>query len=308
MWQARHFLVRVLTYCAAIGMLGLPSTTNAKTGQAVLLIANQAYRWAPLETPTNDVTALAQNFQKLGFAVQQANNLTQNDFFATVDRFVKQNAHVDTLVFFYAGHAVQLNGRNYLIPIDAEIDSPDLLSKLFDLGYLLEQLASIPTKSRLVILDACRSNPFSSAPNASSGLSELVAPPNTLVAFSTSPGNTADDGDGVHSPYTYGLLKYLFQPETRVELAFKSIRRYVRTATENHQIPWESTSLEHDINFSNKSRMATASPGKKNAAAGKGSSGGPGRNQDLCARIFAKYSIGLMSLTPEEQAAASHCK
>lgn len=302
----RH-LTRWLLCCLAAGSLALSGAAQAKSGQAVLLIANQNYRWAPLETPINDMTALAENFKKLGFVVRQASNLTQNDFFATVDNFVKQNAQVETLVFFYAGHAVQLNGRNYLIPVDAEIDSPDLLSKLFDLTYLLEQLSSIPTKSRLIILDACRSNPFSSMPNASSGLSELVAPPNTLVAFSTSPGNTADDGDGTHSPYTRGLLRYLFQPETGVEMAFKSIRRHVRTATENHQVPWESTSLEHDIRFANNTAMAASQPGKKNAKAGK-EGGGPGRNQDLCARIFAKYSIGLMSLTPEEQAAASHCK
>jgi uncharacterized caspase-like protein len=288
--------------CALLLLLSGSVRAQAQGSLAALLIANQTYRWAPLETPINDVEALGKNFQQLGFSVQQAHNLSQNDFFATIDNFIKKHSHSETLVFFYAGHAVQLNGRNYLIPIDADIESPDLLSKIFDLGYLLERLSSIPTQSRLIILDACRSNPFNTIPNASSGLSELLAPPNTLVAFSTAPGHTADDGDGKHSPYTYGLLKYLFQPDAWIESAFKSVRRHVRISTENRQIPWESTSLENNIKFQQKSMI------KQNKKTTKPATAVNSAALAICGRILTKYSLGSMSLTPEEQAVAPSCK
>src|SRR5574343_604081 len=199
---------------------------------SVLLIGNQAYPWGPLETPINDIRAMREQFQRAGLHTEVGENLGQSQFYDLIDRFVREQKRSAFIAFYYAG--------------DAIIDVPDLLSRLFDLAFLLDPRAGAPAEMRFVILDACRSNPFSALPKASSGLSELVAPPNTLVAFSTAPGQTADDGDGRHSPYTLGLLKYLFQPLTRIEDSLKSVRRFVRLATENRQTPWENTSLENE--------------------------------------------------------------
>lgn len=278
---------------------------------SVLLIGNQAYPWGPLETPINDIRAMREQFQRAGLHTEAGENLGQSQFYDLIDRFVREQKRSEFIVFYYAGHAIQLNGRNYLIPVDANIDDPDLLSRLFDLSYLLDTLAGAPAKMRFVILDACRSNPFSALPKASSGLSELVAPPNTLVAFSTAPGQTADDGDGRHSPYTLGLLKYLFQPLTRIEDSLKSVRRFVRLATENRQTPWENTSLENEAFLvasplpgqnSPSAPAPRASPAPRPAGLSRDVAGG------LCRQIFTKLSLGLAPLTPEETLAAGNCK
>lgn len=274
-----------------------------RSKSSALLIGNQSYPWGPLETPINDVTALGDNLKKIGFQTLVVKDTSQNDLYSAVDSFIRANKDSETLLFFYAGHAIQLNGRNYLIPVDATIDDPDLLSKLFDLRYLLDALASIDSRTRIVMLDACRSNPFSALPNASSGLSELVAPPNTLVAFSTGPGNTAEDGDSNHSPYTLGLLKYLFLPQMRIEDSFKSVRRFVRLATENRQVPWENTSLENEFILSD-ARHGPSGKSSSNAGAKKRSSVDP----KLCNSIFTKYSLGMIPLSPEESAALPLCK
>lgn len=278
-----------------------------KSLSSALLIGNQSYPWAPLETPINDVTALDDNLKKIGFQTLVVKNASQNDLYSAVDSFIRANKDSETLLFFYAGHAIQLNGRNYLIPVDALIDDPDLLSKLFDLRYLLDALASIDSRTRIIMLDSCRSNPFSTLPNASSGLSELVAPPNTLVAFSTAPGTTAEDGDSNHSPYTLGLLKYLFLPQMRIEDSFKSIRRFVRLATENRQVPWENTSLEHEFILSN-ARHGSPSNSSTKSSNLPSPQKHEGVDPKLCKSIFTKYSLGMIPLSPEESAALPLCK
>ncbi len=285
-----------------------PTESQApKSKSSALLIGNQSYPWGPLETPISDISAISDNLEKIGFQVQQVRNAGQNELYSAIDSFIRANRDSETLLFFYAGHAIQLNGRNYLIPVDTLIDDPDLLSKLFDIRYLLDALETIDSKTRIVIFDACRSNPFSALPKASSGLSELVAPANTLVAFSTAPGNTAEDGDSNHSPYTLGLLKYLFMPQVRIEDSFKSVRRFVRLATENRQVPWENTSLENEFILSDAARGSSAQSSAKSLnsrAAGKPA----GADPKLCKSIFTKYSLGTIPLTPEESAALPLCK
>lgn len=273
-----------------------------------LLIGNQSYPWGPLETPLSDVSAVDQGLRSIGFKVRTAINLTQNALYEAVDEFLRSQAHGDTLLFFYAGHSIQLNGRNYLVPIDAKIDDPDLLSKLFDLSYLLENLSPKKSRTVIIILDACRSNPFSGLPKASAGLSELVAPPNTFIAFSTAPGKTAEDGDSKHSPYTLGLLKYLFQPNTKIEDSFKSIRRYVRDVTENRQTPWENTSLEYDFFLAqNNTEMREKKPGQRKTDS-MTDSGKNTVDRSLCKKILIKYSLGMMALSVAEAEAAPLCK
>lgn len=290
------------------------TSRNANVARgAILLIGNQSYPWGPLETPINDIRALREAFSNSGLRTTTGENLPQSDFYNLVDRFVRENQDSELLAFYYAGHAIQLNGRNYLIPVDVRIDDPDLLSRLFDLSWLLDTLASVPAKTRFIILDSCRNNPFSSLPKASSGLSELVAPPNTLVAFSTAPGQTAEDGDGRFSPYSLGLQKYLFQPQSRIEDSLKSVRRFVRLATENRQVPWENTSLEGEVVLVSNmqpnlpmrsSKLAPSSPASVRA----GGNPREGAGAALCRQLFTKLSLGLMPLTPDESTAMANCK
>lgn len=297
--DAKKTLARPLV--SSVQDVSLKASSSSR--RAALLIANQSYPWGPLETPINDLSALEQQLTRTGFTVQTVKDGSQQEMYSSVDTFIKDNAGADTLLFFFAGHAIQLNGRNYLVPINTKIDQPDLLSSLFDLRYLVDNFGSIGIATRLIIIDACRSNPFSTHPNASSGLSEVVAPPNTLIAFSTSPGSTAEDGDSDHSPYTAGLLKHLFRQGSKIEDSFKSVRRFVRLATDSRQTPWENTSLENDfVLASDSGHGALAGNLPKKQLANRGS------KADLCQRIFSKYSLGVIELTPEELEAVPNCK
>jgi hypothetical protein len=155
---------------------------------------------------------------------------------------------------FYAGHGVQIDGENYLLPIDVEpkreADIPILAVRLND---VLNALTSIPNKTRIVLLDACRNDPFSDiSKSAGHGLAIVdakIGTPGTFVSFSTSPGAEADDGDGSHSPYTTALLPALKERGIPIEETFKSVRVAVNKATGGRQTPWDSSSLTENFEF-----------------------------------------------------------
>ena len=284
--------------------------------RAALLVGNQSYASAPLQTPLNDVRALRRKLMDAGFVVEVIEDARQITFYDQVDRFFARHALAKVHLFFYSGHGIALNGRNYLIPVDAKLDAADALSQLFDLRHLLESLQDTQASTRIVILDACRTNPFSRNPNASTGLSELIAPTNTFIAFSTAPGTVADDGDTENSPYTAALLTSLFMPGRKIEESFKMVRRQVRQATSGSQIPWESTSLENDFVMM---PIVSSDPGVPAAVKQKGSkpvgeqTPGAAReaasaNQSQCSKILAKMSLGFAPLTEIERNALTHCQ
>lgn len=277
------------------------------SGKAALVIGNSDYLTAPLANPANDAKAIAQRLGHLGFTVKSLINLDQPSMYEAVEIFFRENAGTSTLLFFYAGHAVQLNGKNYLIPVDAPLSADDLLSRLFDLRFLVGKLSEAGGKTKLVILDACRNNPFSSRPQASSGLAEMNAPLGTFIAFSTAPGATAEDGDGIHSPYATHLLANLSRPGAKIEDVFKEVRVRVNEATQGAQIPWESTSLESDFYFVpplplTESKLTktsgTSAPSQNTAGAGK----------NRCSSLMLKLSLGVEPLNHEEKTFFRSCR
>ena len=306
---------------ALIGLLTFFLTTYSIAGDRVaLVIGNQRYAMAPLETPEADARAMAEKLIRAGYKVTKQLNLRQTEFYDAIDTFFSQNKSSEAVLFFYAGHAVQINGKNFLIPIDIKKEDPDLLSRMFDLRYLMTKMTEIKSETKLVILDACRDNIFSSNPNAASGLSELISPPGTFVAFSTAPGSTAEDGDGENSPYTTALLESLFRPNVKIEDSFKDVRRKVRFLTENAQTPWESTSLVQDFfvvpNSTplNPVRRADgkdkAMPKTKitNPGADANRMVGSVKEKSDCSRILMKMSMGMDPLSSDESSALMKCK
>jgi len=153
------------------------------------------------------------------------------------------------VVFYYAGHGAQLDWRNYLLPVDAVVERQEhMTQRCIDLGLLLGQLNAAKDKTFIVILDACRNNPFGSAYRPEhKGLSQFDAPVGSLLAYATSPGNVASDGDGQNGLYTENLVRELSRRGTRIEDALKRVRLNVRLASHGAQIPWETTSLESDV-------------------------------------------------------------
>lgn len=296
------------------------ASSSAANERAALVIGNQRYAVAALDTPEEDARAIADRLQKTGYQVTRLLNLRQTEFYDAVDSFFHKHKTAEVMLFFYAGHAVQINGKNFLIPVDVKKDDPDVLSRMFDLRYLMTKLTESKSETRLVVLDACRDNIFSSNPNAGSGLSELLSPPGTFVAFSTAPGSTAADGDGENSPYTTALLESLFRPKVKIEEAFKEVRRKVRFLTEDEQTPWESTSLVQDfyvvpanvpvpaaISARGKgNKKSKTAPPQVEALAKRVAV--PISDKKICARILTKMSMGFASLSEDESTALTKCR
>ena len=157
-------------------------------------------------------------------------------------------------LFYYAGHGVQLAWRNYLIPVDANIDRVDDIPKqTFELNNMLIALNKAQNPMNIIILDACRDNPFGKKlPTEQKGLSQFDAPNNSLLCYATAPGNVASDGAGANGLFTENLLREMRDPEAKIEDVFKRTRLKVRLASKGQQVPWESTSLEEDFYFNAK--------------------------------------------------------
>lgn len=217
-----------------------------------LVIGNSRYADAPLKNPANDARAIGGELQKLGFQVDLRLDAGRQEMIEAIAAFGSNLARRKAVgLFYYAGHGVQLAWRNYLIPVDAVINSvEDMRSRTVGLNSLLEGLSEARNPMNVIILDACRDNPFGTKGNVQQkGLSQVDAPPGSLLAYATAPGNVASDGDGANGLYTEHLLGELGIPEAKIEDVFKRVRLAVRRRSHGLQIPWESTSLEEDFYF-----------------------------------------------------------
>ena len=216
-----------------------------------LVIGNSAYGAAPLSNPANDARAIGALLTQAGFTVDSHLDATRGGMMAAIDRFGAAVKRPETrqVVFYYAGHGAQLDWRNYLLPVDAKVEKPEhIRQRCVDLGLLLGQFSAAKDKTFIVILDACRNNPFGSAYRPEQkGLSQFDAPVGSLLAYATAPGNVASDGEGKNGLYTENLVRELSQRNTRIEDALKRVRLNVRLASHGAQIPWETTSLEGDV-------------------------------------------------------------
>ncbi len=216
-----------------------------------LVIGNGAYKDAPLRNPVNDARAIARTLQGLGFQVIQKENAGLKEMQEAIRVFGDRLKGGGVGLFYYAGHGMQVKGRNYLIPVNTDIQREDEVTyNGVDANLVLEKMDSAKNRVNLVILDACRNNPFArSFRSASRGLVPMEAPVGTLVAFATAPGSVAADGSGANGLYTQHLLAAMNQPGLRIEDVFKRVRAGVRKASGNRQVPWENTSLEGDFFF-----------------------------------------------------------
>ncbi|MCS3928296.1 hypothetical protein M2175_003327 [Bradyrhizobium elkanii] len=219
-----------------------------------LVIGNSNYKNAPqLQNPDNDAESMAQFLNSAGFEVVAATDLTQNDMLRVVQDFsakVSARGPNTVAMVYYAGHGVQLAGENYLVPVDAKVSSPtELVSNSVRLVDVMSTLETIPSRMRIVILDACRNNPFPDVNDAGRGLAIVDAPNGSIVGYSTAPGAEAQDGTNGHSPYTQAFLNVAREPNVPIEQLFKRVRLEVNQTTSGAQIPWESSSLTSDFTF-----------------------------------------------------------
>src|SRR6266700_3730297 len=247
-------------FCAALAVGGIVagSTAALAENRLALVIGQSAYRTVvALPNPANDARAMSQMLTDAGFDVTAAADLSQKDMNDKVGDFAAKIAAKgpDTVALvFYAGHGMQIDGENYLVPVDVdprrEADIPLQAVRLND---ILTTLNSVPSKMRILLLDACRNNPFPAInQTAGRGLALVdtkTGAPGTFLSYSTSPGAEAEDGNGTDSPYTAALLAVAKEPGLQIEDAFKRVRVSVNKATEGRQTPWESSSLTEDFAF-----------------------------------------------------------
>ncbi|WP_398477088.1 caspase domain-containing protein [Tardiphaga sp.] len=247
----------VVRHAIAAAAILLGTSAAFAESRVALVIGQSAYKAVtPLPNPANDAKAMAAMLTDAGFEVQSASDLTQNELRAKLSAFaatVAAKGPDTTSLVFYAGHGVQVDGENYLMPVDIDPKREiDVTLQAVRLNDILNTLNALPSKSRIILLDACRNNPFPAINKAPRGLAHVdvkFGAPGTLLSFSTAPGAEAEDGSGANSPYTTALLKAGREPGIPIEEAFKRVRLAVNLATEGRQTPWESSSLVSDFRF-----------------------------------------------------------
>ncbi len=236
----------------ALSTVGLNQAWSAADSSRVaLVVGNNAYPVERLDNPVNDAHAMASLFSSAGLSVDRQLDASREQFLAAIERFGESVRRPETglAIFYYAGHGVQLDWRNYLLPVDADVRSSEhIKERCVDLGAVLGKLKGGRDKTFIIILDACRNDPFGGRFRPErKGLSQFDAPAGSLLAYSTSPGNVASDGSGKNGLYTEHLVRELSVPGTRLEDALKRVRLNVRLQSKGEQVPWESTSLESDV-------------------------------------------------------------
>ena len=234
-----------------IATLMVASTTAIAGQRVALVIGNSDYEVSPLDNPVNDARAIAKALRKLDFKVIEKHNVGRKEFRRAVRSFGESLSEESVGLFYYAGHGMQIEGENYLIPIGSDIASEDeVADEGVSANLILRKMETAANDMNIVVLNACRNNPFArSFRSGNSGLSRMDGPTGSIIAFSTAPGDVASDGSGDNGLYTEHLLKYLGKSGMSIEPVFKNVRIKVRQQSSGEQIPWESSSLVRDFYF-----------------------------------------------------------
>ena len=224
---------------------------NGKRRALVIGVSQYPASLGALKNPENDAKDIAKTLNGLGFEVDLSVNGSLREMEEIIAGFSKKLGPDDTAMFYYAGHGVQIDGENYLIPAGVEIaDVTDVKYKSVNLSYILEKIQSRGKGVNLVVLDACRDNPFGKSRGISQkGWATVNGPVGTLIAYATAPGQVASDGSGDNGVYTKHLIAQMTKPNVKVEDVFKGVRIAVDQETGGEQIPWENSSLIGDFYF-----------------------------------------------------------
>lgn len=263
--------MRVLALAAVTfaATLACPAATPER--RVALVVGASAYVAVPhLANTLADATEIAAALRRLGFDVDLVTDPDRAALEAAVRQLGERASGAVAALFFFAGHGVEVSGRNWLLPVSARPKTPrDLPFEALDLGLIFDQLDGAAQVS-LFFLDACRDSPFrlqltqGSRGAASAGMRAQQAASGSLIAYATAPGTEAADGSGPHSPFTAALLKYIEKPGLTVQQVLNAVRGEVKASTKGRQVPWESSALEGDFYFS---RSPVAVPPESSGAA-----------------------------------------
>jgi len=289
------FLRPLVALLLAILCLALPAQAERRIA---LVIGNGEYAYAPkLKNPRVDAEAMQGMLEALDFQVIKGTNVGRDALTELINRFAQEAVGADVALFYYAGHAFQLEGRNLLVPIDASIKNEfEAKQRTVEIDSVL-QYTMDSAKVKLVLLDGCRDNPFAEQMVSKTrsvvlapGLAEMKSARGTLIAFATSPGKTALDGEeGKNSPFTRALLTHLPTPGLEIGLALKRVRAQVVDETRDRQLPWDHNSMTGEFFM----RPAAAAPQDTAPGEARGASGFDERALELAFWTSAEKSGGI---------------
>ncbi len=243
----RRATMLLLMALALVGAAG--SDAGAAERRVALVVGNGAYRNVPpLKNPPNDARLMAKTLTAIGFELIGGKPLLDADK-AALEQAIRRFGHAlrsgAVGLFYYSGHGVQINGANYLVPVGANVaDELDAKIELVDAGLVLEAMAEARNRLNIVILDACRNNPFGGRGlrNVGAGLAQVTAPAGTVISYATQPGNVARDGTGPNSPFTEALATAIRQPGQDLFTTFNEVGLRVKRETGGQQQPWLAVS------------------------------------------------------------------
>ena len=243
----RFEILRVLASCAVVWTLLAGSALAVDRQRVALVVGNAAYEHAPaLRNPGNDATGVAAALGALDYEVIQGLNVDRDGFFDKLDEFTEAARGADVALFFYAGHGLQADGKNYLVPVDARLEKKlHLRREAIDLDTILGEMQST---TNLVFLDACRNNPLaenlarsmggSRSVGAARGLTRVDDRSGTLIAYATAKDTVAEDGQGENSPFTAALLEHIATPGLSIFDLVNEVAMTVKARTRGRQVPW----------------------------------------------------------------------
>jgi len=256
----------VVTNFLTIGAIGLPWPAAAAAQRRVaLVIGNSAYQYVtPLVNPAHDAQLIGRTLAALNFTLignQPMLDLNQQDFAGAIAAFGEAIIGADVALFYYSGHGLQVGATNWLVPVSARPETiQDVNRQMVSVDLVLQQLQNANPALGVVILDACRDNPFPglNMQGAGDGLAQMTAPNRTIICYSTQPGNVAVDGSGANSPYTAALAQAMQSPGLNLFQTFNAVGLAVEKATNGAQQPWTSSSpIADDFYFAGRGKFST---------------------------------------------------
>lgn len=248
----RRFNVLLLLACLLLALAQPVQAAPHQERRVALVIGNGAYKAAPLKNPVNDAKDIAAALKRLGFDVTLLTNAGQQEMDAAVREFGLKLRQGGAGLFYYAGHGLQVGGENYLVPVNANIQTEsDVRFTCLPAGMVLGKMEDARNDLNIIILDACRNNPFArSFRSAEKGLATMDAPTGSLISYATAPGSVASDGAGKNGLFTQHLLKNMATPGLPITEVFMRVRQGVVAETKRQQVPWEASSLIGQFYFS----------------------------------------------------------
>jgi Caspase domain len=245
----------VRKFLASAFLVGASASAQAPLDVRIaLVIGNATYQHVPaLQNSGNDAKDIGATLRTLGFTVEELRDGSRAQMVEAIARVRdKLKGQQGLGMLYYAGHGMQVDWRNFMLPVEMQLTkASDVPQQAVDVNAVLDAFKGAGTRMNVLVLDACRDNPFTKGATSGKGLAPMDAPPGTLLAYATAPGNVAEDGGPgeENGLYTQYLLNELRRPQARIEDVFKRVRLQVRQKSQGRQIPWESTSLEEDFSF-----------------------------------------------------------